>query len=92
MRFSKGSKRQLTTQLLKALWGVTKDISPAQIQNIQFDIAITVVEKEGDAIEAGIKVLGVKLGGNTSGSTESTHVSRIQFSIPVIPPVTTVSN
>lgn len=77
---------------INSVWGTTKDIGPSHIQNIQFDVAVTIVEKTSSSVEGGIKVVGVRLGGGGSGSTESTQVSRIQFSIPVVPPVTTVSN
>lgn len=75
---------------INPFWGTTKDIGSAHIQNIQFDVAVTVVEKEGGSVEGGIKVVGVRVGGSISGSTERTHVSRVQFSIPVVPPVTNV--
>lgn len=77
---------------INPVWGTTKDIGANHIQNIQFDVAVTVVEKTAGSVEGGIKVVGVRLGGSGSGSSESTQVSRIQFSIPVVPPVTTVSN
>jgi len=77
---------------INPVWGTTKDIGAKQIQNINFDVAVTVVEKTSGSVEGGIKVVGVRLGGSGSGATESTQVSRIQFSIPVIPPVTTIKN
>ena len=77
---------------INPVWGTTRDIGANHIQNIQFDIAVTVVEKTAGSVEGGIKVVGVRLGGSGSGSSESTQVSRIQFSIPLIPPATTVSN
>lgn len=76
---------------INPVWGTTKDIGPAHIQDIQFDVAVTIVEKDAGSVEGGIKVVGVRLGGSASGSTENTHASRVQFSIPVVPPVTTVS-
>ena len=77
---------------INPVWGTTKDIGSTHIQNIHFDVAVTAVEKVSNSIEGGIKVVGLRLGGAGSGITESTQVSRIQFSIPVVPPVTTVSN
>lgn len=76
---------------INPVWGTTKDVGSAHIQNIQFDVAVTVVEKEGGSVEGGIKVVGVRFGGRASGCIESTHVSRVQFSIPVVLPVTTIS-
>ena len=72
-------------------WGGTKDISVSQIQKVQFDIAVTVSDKTAGSAEAGIKVVGIKIGGSGSEATETSNVSRIQFSIPIVPPVTTIS-
>lgn len=75
--------------VINPCWG---NIGATHIQNVQFDVAVTVVEKSGVSGEAGISVVGVKIGGGGSGSTETSNVSRIQFAIPVVPPVTTVSH
>jgi hypothetical protein len=60
------------------------------VEKVQFDIAVTVGEKKTGSAEGGIKVVGINLGGTTGGSHETSHVSRIQFSIPLIPPTTNV--
>lgn len=73
-------------------WGTTDNVGPELIRDIQFDVAVTVVEREGGSFEGGIQVVGLKIGGSASGGTESTFVSRIQFSIPIVPPVTAVSH
>ena len=78
--------------VINPVWGTTRDIGAAHIQNVQFDIAVTVVEKVSGQVGGGIKVVGINLGGGGSGASETTEVSRIQFSIPVVPPVTTVSH
>jgi hypothetical protein len=72
-------------------WGSTKDIKASLIEKVRFDIAVTIADKTAGSAEAGIKVVGIKLGGGGSGSTETSNVSRIQFSIPIVPPVTTIS-
>jgi hypothetical protein len=72
-------------------WGGTKDINASLIEKVQFDIAVTVADKTSGSAEAGIKVVGIKIGGGGSGTTETSNVSRIQFSIPIVPPVTTIS-
>src|SRR4051794_4180014 len=71
-------------------WGGTKDINAKRIEKVQFDIAVTVSDKSAGAAEGGIKVVGIKLGGSGSASSEMSNVSRIQFSIPIVPPVTTI--
>ncbi len=77
---------------INPVWGTTKDIGSAHIQNVQFDIAVTVVEKISGQVGGGIKVVGMSLGGGGSGASETTEVSRIQFSIPIVLPVTTISH
>ena len=72
-------------------WGTTKNIKASLIEKVQFDIAVTVADKSSGSAEAGIKVVGIKIGGSGSGSMETSNVSRIQFSIPIVPPVTTIS-
>lgn len=62
------------------------------IEKVQFDIAVTVSNKKKKNAEAGIKVVGIGFGGILSGSSETKNVSRIQFSIPIIPPVTTIND
>ena len=62
------------------------------IQNINFDIAVTVADEEKAGINGGIKVVGISLGAQDSASSTTSRVSRIQFSIPVIPPVTVVGD
>jgi hypothetical protein len=72
-------------------WGSVKAINASLIEKVHFDIAVTVSDKTSGNAEAGIKVVGIKIGGGGSGSTETSNVSRIQFSIPIIPPVTTIN-
>jgi len=59
-------------------------------QLVKFDIAVTVSDKLAGEAGGGIKVIGLKLGGDVTDSTETNKVSRIQFSIPIIPPVSKV--
>ncbi len=72
-------------------WGGIKDINSSLIQNVQFDIAVTVSGEEKAGVKGGIKVVGVSIGGEESTATTTNKVSRIQFSIPVVPPLTTIS-
>ena len=77
---------------INPVWGTPKDIGASHIEKVHFDIAVTAVEKASGQVGGGIKVVGVTLGGGGTGSSETTEVSRIQFSIPIVPPVTNVSN
>jgi len=78
--------------VINPVWGTPKDIGASHIQSIHFDIAVTTVEKASGQVSGGIKVVGVTLGGGSTGSSETTEVSRIQFSIPIVPPVTNVNH
>ena len=80
-----------TRGAINPVWGARDAISRQDIQKVNFDIAVTISEKSAGNAEGGIKVVALKIGGGISESTETSNVSRIQFSIPIIPPVTTIS-
>ncbi|ACE83820.1 hypothetical protein [Cellvibrio japonicus] len=71
--------------------GGTNNINASLIQNVNFDIAVTVADEEKAGVKGGIKVVGISVGGEDTATSKTSRVSRIQFSIPVIPPVTTVN-
>lgn len=66
------------------VWG-KQGMGRDNVQNINFDIAVTVSEKNGEQATGGIKVMGIGLDGKVNSSSENSYVSRIQFSIPIIP-------
>ena len=66
------------------IWG-EGNISNDHIQEIHFDIAVTAKEQTNDQAGGGIKVMGVGVDGKVTNLSENSHVSRIQFSIPIIP-------
>jgi hypothetical protein len=86
----KRSKELQTNGVINPVWGTSKDVGGNHIKQVQFDIAVTVSDKSSGNVEGGIKVVGISLGKESGKSEESTHVSRIQFSIPIVPPVTEV--
>jgi hypothetical protein len=54
---------------------------------VEFDVAVTESDKTSAGGKAGIKVLSaVEIGGEGSKAWERSTVSRIKFSIPIIPP------
>lgn len=69
-------------------WASEGAVDSGLVEKVQFDIAVTVSEEKKGSGEAGIEVVGIKLGGGGGIANERTHVSRIQFSIPVVLPVT----
>ena len=72
-------------------WGGTDQIGAKHIQNVQFDIAVTVDDESKGSVGGGIKVVGISIGGEDVSASKTSRVSRIQFSIPIIPPVTTIN-
>ena len=66
------------------VWG-PGNMNREHIQKVSFDIAVTVAEKSDKHANAGIKVMGIGVGANASKASENNSVSRIQFTIPIIP-------
>lgn len=55
---------------------------------IDFDVAVTVTEKAEKEGGAAISVAGVfGLGGKASAASETSSISRIKFSVPIVYPV-----
>ena len=58
------------------------------ITEVNFDIAVTVVQNEDSSIGGGIKVCGVNLGSNTSNNLSNQSTSRVQFKLNLVLPPT----
>lgn len=83
--------RELNTSgVINPVWGTSRDIGSGDVKEVKFDIAVTVSDKSAGKVGGGIKVIGLNIGGDQSRAEERSHVSRIQFSIPIIHPVTEV--
>ena len=60
-------------------------------QDVKCDVAVTAASKNEGGGDGGIKVIAlVDIPGKFSHSVESSTVSRISFSIPILPPTTVV--
>lgn len=59
---------------------------------VEFDIAVTAVDKNEKGVNAGLKIWSVEFGGKGNISAENSTVSRIKFSIPIIPPVQVITS
>ena len=81
-----------TRGVINPAWEAGGGAGSRHIREVSFDIAVTVSEQSSDRAGGGIKVMGIGVGSELAGSTESSHVSRIQFNVPVIPPVTIVKD
>jgi hypothetical protein len=60
-------------------------------QDVRFDVAVTAASKTEGGGSSGIKVVAlVDISGKANHSVENNTVSRICFSIPILPPTITV--
>ena len=75
---------------INPVWVETELVGKNHVREVQFDIAVTVTEKSGEKGSAGIKVVGMAVGGDIHQSEENERVSRIQFSVPILPQYTPV--
>jgi hypothetical protein len=75
--------------VINPVWGNDANaISAEHIQKVEFDIAVTVSSKAEGGAKAGIKVFSVgeiSAGGKTG--LEESSVSRIKFTVPIVPAV-----
>lgn len=57
------------------------------LQNIEFDVAITVTEGSEDKIGGGLKIAAFGIGGETKAENKNSTISRLKFTVPMIFPV-----
>jgi hypothetical protein len=62
-----------------------------RIQEVKFDVAVTAATKTEGGGGGGIKVVALDISGKISRSAEKNTVSRISFSIPILPPTTVIT-
>jgi len=79
-----------TRGVINPVFGSVNDVGPEHVQKVSFDVAITATEKSSKAGRGRIQVAVVKLGAEGTHAEESSRVSRVQFTIPLVPPVQTV--
>jgi hypothetical protein len=61
-----------------------------RVQEVKFDVAVTAATKTEGAGTGGVRVVALDLTGKIGRSTENSTVSRISFSIPILPSITTI--
>lgn len=62
------------------------------MRDIAFDIAVTATETNASGVKGGLKVVALgEFGGSGDQATKNESVSRITFSVPILPPVTFIS-
>jgi len=62
----------------------------ALVEKVHFDLAVTVKSSEASGAGGSISILQISLDGKKSKSQEEDMVSRIQFSVRIIPPLTRI--
>ena len=75
---------------INPVWGGAAKAGRDDVQTVTFDIAVQASETGSSEGGGGIKVMGVGIDGSLSSSTENTHTSRIQFTIPILLPVQSI--
>ena len=62
------------------------------MRDVSFDIAVTATETTANGVKGGLKVVAIgELGGSSDQAIKNESVSRITFSVPILPPVTFIS-
>lgn len=56
-------------------------------REIEFDVAVTASTNASGKANAGIKVLSLDIGAGGQMGSENSTVSRIKFTVPIVPPV-----
>lgn len=56
-------------------------------QEVEFDVAVVSNEFVGGEVKAGISVIGIGIGGQTSSDHSNTIQNRIKFSVPLFLPI-----
>ena len=78
--------------VINPVWGPDASaISAEHAQKVEFDVAVTVTDKMGGSGKASIKVLSFELGAEGNKSIEHSTVSRVKFSVPIVPAVQIVT-
>lgn len=73
--------------VINPVWDSALNISRQDIQNVEFDVAVTIADKTINNANGGIRVCAIQLGASHDQSVELSSVTRIKFSVPVILPV-----
>ena len=77
---------------INPVWGPDASaISAEHAQKVEFDVAVTVTDKWADRGKAGLKVFSFELGAEGNKSAEHSTVSRVKFTVPIVPAVQIVT-
>ncbi len=68
----------------------SSDDQPNHVQEVKFDVAVTAATKTEGGGSGGIKVVALDLTGKINHSNENSTISRISFSVSILPPTTLI--
>jgi hypothetical protein len=61
-----------------------------RMQEVKFDVAVTATSKTEGGGGGGIRVIALDISAKAGHSVENSTVSRISFSVPILPPTTDI--
>nr|WP_314529070.1 hypothetical protein [uncultured Brevundimonas sp.] len=71
-------------------WEDTSDLHRYS-REIEFDVAVTAAKSASGKANAGIKVMSLDIGAGGQVGSENSTVSRIKFTVPIVPPVAVIT-
>lgn len=75
--------------VINPTWNDQEDLAE-HVQVVKFDVAVTASDQATKGGKAGIKVWAIEAGGKVEEQTQNKTMSRISFTIPILPSTTTV--
>lgn len=75
--------------VINPTWNDQEDLAE-HVQVIRFDVAVTASDQAVKGGKAGIKVWSIEAGGKLEEQTQNKTVSRISFTVPILPSTTIV--
>jgi hypothetical protein len=79
------NKQHAGDGIISPAWDNAADVRN-RVQEVKFDIAVTAATKTEGGGSGGIKVVALNISGKAGHAVENSTVSRIAFSIPILPP------
>ena len=79
------------TGVINPKWGKDKDYH-RYISEVGFDIAISATKQADRGGQAGLKVVALDIRGEGKQTSQSSHVSRVSFKVPIALPAVIVAD
>lgn len=75
--------------VINPTWNDITDLAD-HVQVVRFEVAVTASDQNTKGGRGGIKVMSIDLGGKIESQEQNRTVSRVSFSVPIVPPTTIV--